>query len=123
MKQSLLPALTLVLSITITFTGCGNGLSPEAGAARAAVDNAGSQSPAAATVSGPLAIIDGAFTVLYQGNVYHIKGLGDLASDIDIAEGADLTIKGETVPILDRDTGGNSLFYGYYLQAEQVSLN
>jgi hypothetical protein len=120
MKRNLLPALTLILSIT--FTGCGNGLSPEA-AARAAVDSTGSQGPAATTVSGPLAIIDGAFAVLYQGNVYHIKGLGDFASDIDIAEGTDLIIKGETAPILDRDTEGNSLFYGYYLQAEKVSLN
>ena len=98
----------------IAFTGCDSAITP-------AVDTAGLNSSrsattsgdlSAVTVSGPLAVIDGEYAVLYQGNPWYIK---DLANP-DFTEGSNLTVAGEAAPILDRDDEGNSLFYGYYLQ-------
>jgi hypothetical protein len=113
MKRSLLPVLTLAFA-AIAFIGCDSAIAP-------AVDTAGlntSRSAAtsgglsAVTVSGPLAVIDGEYAVLYQGNPWYIKGL----ANPDFTEGSNLTVAGVVAPILDRDNEGNSLFYGYYLQ-------
>jgi hypothetical protein len=63
------------------------------------------------TITGPLAVVDGEYAVLYQGNPWYIQGF----TNLDIAESPSLTVTGEASPILDRDDEGNSLFYGYYL--------
>ena len=108
-----LPALTLAFA-AIAFTGCDSAIAP---AADAAGLNAGrsaiiSGDLSAVTVSGPLAVIDGEYAVLYHGNPWYIKGL----ANPDFTEGSNLTVAGVAAPILDRDDEGNSLFYGYCLQ-------
>jgi hypothetical protein len=78
--------------------------------------NTGRTAAVPVTVTGPLVVIEGEYAVPYQGNPWYIKGLSG------IAEGAAVTITGEASPILDRDAEGNSLFFGYYLQAETVTV-
>jgi hypothetical protein len=73
------------------------------------------------TITGPIVNGDGAFAVLYQGNPWYVKGVSPLG--VDPAEGEPATITGKAAPILDRDSEGNSLFFGYYLQAENITAN
>ena len=120
MKRSLLPALTLAFA-AIAFTGCDNAITPAVDTAglNASRNAATSGDLSAVTVSGPLAVIDGAYAVLYQGNPWYIQGL----ANPDFTEGSNLTVAGVAAPILDRDAEGNSLFYGYYLKVETVSVS
>jgi hypothetical protein len=118
MKQRFILALSLVLSFcaAIAFTGCETDLGTTAdtiafNTRRTAADPV--------RVTGALAIIDGKPAVLYQGNVYFITGWVPSA----ITGSASLTVTGETVPLLDRDDAGNSLFLGYSLHAETVTVN
>jgi hypothetical protein len=43
---------------------------------------------------------------------------GDSGSDL-----VSVTVTGEASPILDQDAEGNSLFFGYYLKAETLSIS
>lgn len=120
----------LALCAAVAFIGCDNAMTGAAdtaaldtGRAAAIFDAAASDDTTAVTVSGTVAVIDGAYAVLYQGNAYHVKGLTRLAGSPELAEGAEVTITGKAAPILDRDAEGNSLFYGYYLKAETIAVN
>jgi hypothetical protein len=108
MKRSFIWAAALALSLcaAIALTGCESAIDPTADAL-----NVGRAAAAPVTITGPLAVVDGEYAVLYQGNPWYIKGL----ANPDIAEGSNLTVTGEASPILDRDDEDNSLFYGYYL--------
>jgi hypothetical protein len=114
MKRSFLlpPALLLTFCAIIALIGCESAIdsTTEADALNVAVP---------ATVSGSLAVIDGEFAVLYQGSAWYVQGLANPG----FAEGTALMITGEAVPILTKDAEGNSLFFGYYLQAETVTAN
>jgi hypothetical protein len=123
MRRSFILTFPLMLLVSvIAFTGCENGLSSAAGTAalntgRATADTTGPEFPAA-IISGTLTVVDGVPMVQYQGNNYYVKGSLALPG-----EGTALTITGEAVPILDRDAEDNSLFFGYYLKAEKVTVN
>lgn len=115
----------LALFAALAFIGCDNAITPaqdaalNTGRAAAVLDTTAPDDTTAVTISGTVAVIDGAYAVLYQGNAYHVKGLSRLS--VDLAEGADVTVTGEAAPILDKDAEGNSLFWGYYLKAESVN--
>jgi hypothetical protein len=130
MKQSfILPlAFMLVFCTVIALTGCDSAISNAADAAvlhskrSALLQNAsGSGDLETVTITGSIAVVDGAFAVLYQGNPWYVKGVSPLG--VDPAEGEPITITGKAAPILDRDNEGNSLSFGYYLQAENISAN
>jgi hypothetical protein len=128
MKRNFIPVLPLMIAAIIGFSGCDSAIGPTAATARntsraAALDAARSGELEAVTVTGPLAVVDGEFAVLYQGSTWYIKGLSLLADTPELAEGVTLTVTGEAAPVLDRDTEGNSLFFGYYLTVENLSIN
>lgn len=120
MKHNSIPALVLTIAAITGFSGCDSAVGPTAeGAAMNTGRTVTAPAPAdpggleTVTVTGPLAVIDGAFAVLYQGNPYYIKD----SVIADLAEGTIVTVVGERTLILDRDAGGNSLFWGYYLES------
>jgi hypothetical protein len=121
MKCGFLLGLLLTFCIVITFTGCDSAIGPtaETGALNTSRAATGSGDLEAVTIIGPLAVIDGTFAVLYQGSPWYVKDVNRLG--IDLAEGETVAIIGKAAPILDRDNEGNSLFFGYYLQAENIS--
>jgi hypothetical protein len=127
MKHGFLLGLLLTFSIVVTFTGCDSAIGPTAetatlNASRTAIlDTAGSGDLETVTIIGPLAVVDGAFAVLYQGSPWYIKGVSRLG--IDLNGGETVAITGKAAPVLDRDSEGNSLFFGYYLQAENIIVN
>jgi hypothetical protein len=129
MKRNFLPGFALMLTFgtVIALTGCGSAISPTPLAlttGRAITANAAiSGDLSAVTITGPLAVIDGAYAVLYQGNPWFVKGLSRLAVPTELAEGVTVTVTGEASPILDQDAEGNSLFLGYYLKAETLAVN
>jgi hypothetical protein len=108
MKRSFIRAAAFVLSLcaAIVLTGCESAINPTADAL-----NTGRAAAVPVTISGPLAVLEGEYAVLYQGNPWYIKG----PAKANIAEGSSLRVAGGALPILDRDEEGNSLFYGYYL--------
>jgi hypothetical protein len=125
MKRTLLPGLALMLTFAaaMVFTGCESGLASKTDAAvlkvrQAAADviGPGEFSPAAA--SGTLTVFDGEPVVQYQGNNFYVKG-----SLVIPEEGTAVTITGEAAPILSQDEEGNSLFFGYCLNAATVTVN
>jgi hypothetical protein len=135
MKRNFLLAFVLLLPFgaIITFTGCDNAMGYAAETAALDTARAAAVSDAAAdlgvlTITGPLAVIDGpedlhrSFAVLYQGNPWFIKGLSRLRAPAELAEGAIVTVAGKASPILGRDGEGNSLFWGYCLEAEVLSV-
>ena len=119
----------LTFGTVITLTGCDSAIGPTADTAAlntsraVTADTNASSDLLTVTVSGPLAIVDGAYAVLYQGNPWFVKGLSRLPAPAELAEGVTVTITGEASPILDQDAEGNSLFWGYYLKAETLSIN
>jgi hypothetical protein len=131
MKQSFLPGFALMLTFgtVIAFTGCDSAIGPAADTAalntsRTVTTGASASGDlSAVTVSGPLAVVDGAYAVLYQGNPWFVKGLSRLVAPAELTEGVTVTVTGEASPILDKDPEGNSLFWGYYLKAETLSVN
>jgi hypothetical protein len=127
MKRSFILAMTLTLFAAIAFIGCDSTVAPIADTAALNVSRAVTTDTAsdlkAVTITGPLAIVDGQYAVLYQGSAYYVKGLSRLGFNTDTAEGTALRIEGEAAPILDRDAADNSLFLGYYLQARAVTVN
>jgi hypothetical protein len=129
MKRNFLAGFTLLLTFgtVIVFTGCDSAIHPVAEAvaldtARAAIVS-DTVDFKAITITGPLAVVDGSHAVLYQGNPWFVKSLSRLAAPAKLTEGAIVTITGESSPILDQDSEGNSLFWGYYLKAETLSVN
>ena len=125
MKRSVLPCLALLLTlVTATaFTGCESGLTPKTNTAvlnvsRAAVGTVGPGEFSSVTVSGTLTVFGGVSVVQYQGNNFHVKGSLPIPG-----EGTAVTITGEAAPILGQDAEGNSLFFGYYLNAAAVAVN
>jgi hypothetical protein len=130
MKRSfILPlAFMLVFCTVITVTGCDNAITNAADTAdlhtnRGALfqNVSDSNDLETITITGPIAVVDGAFAVLYQGSPWYVKGVRRLG--VDLAEGEPATITGKVAPILDRDNEGNSLFFDYYLQAENITVN
>jgi hypothetical protein len=126
MKQSfILPlAFMLVFCTVIAITGCDSTITNTADAAvlhanRSALLQTGSDSNdlETVTITGSVVVVDGAFAVLYQGNPWYVKGV----SHFGVVPA--ITITGKAAPILDRDSEGNSLFFGYYLQAENITAN
>jgi hypothetical protein len=127
MKTSIM-GIGLILSLlaAIAFAGCDSAIGPTAETAalnigRAAVLDSGDLE--AVTITGPLAVVGGAYAVLYQGSPWYVKGLSHLTDTPELTEGATVTVTGEAAPILDRDGEENSLFFGYYLQAENITAN
>jgi hypothetical protein len=125
MKRSLLPGLALILPLVaaIVFTGCDSGLASKTDTAalnvgRAAVGAIGPGTFSPAAVSGTLTVFDGEPVVRYQGNNFYVKGSLPIPG-----EGTAVTITGEAAPILGQDEEGNSLFFGYYLNAGKISVN
>ena len=129
MKRNFLPGFVLLLTFAtvIAFTGCSSAIGPAVDTAvldtaRAAIVSDTADLEAVAII-GPLAVVDGAYAVLYQGNPWFVKGLSRLAAPAELVEGVIVTITGEASPVLDRDAEGNSLFWGYYLKAETFSIS
>jgi hypothetical protein len=130
MKRSFrLPlAFMLVFCTVIAVTGCDSAIINTADTAALYVNRSallqnvsGSGDLETITITGPIVVVDGAFAVLYQGSPWYVKGVSRLG--LGLAEGEPVTITGKAAPILDRDNEGNSLFFGYYLQAENISVN
>jgi hypothetical protein len=115
-------ALILAFGMVIAFTGCDNAAGPGG-------ETAGSGALETLTISGPLALVEGAgdlrksFAVLYQGNLWFVEGMSRFAASSELTEGAIVTVTGCAAPILDRDAEGNSLFLAYYLKAESLSVS
>ncbi|MDR3115672.1 MAG: hypothetical protein LBU25_09155 [Treponema sp.] len=116
MKGSFIPALLLSFCTAITFTGCDGAIAPTADIAP--LNPSGPGEGSAAAISGTLTLVEGTPVVQDQGNNYYIKGSLPMPG-----EGTALTVTGEAAPILGRDAEGNSLFFGYSLKAETVTLN
>jgi hypothetical protein len=130
MKRSFILALVLMTATIIGFSGCDSAIGPGVetavlnNARAAAVLNAnGPGTLEAVTITGPLAVVDGAYAVLYQGSPWYVNNLSRLADTPELTEGATATVMGERSPILDQDSEGNSLFLGYYLTVENLSVN
>jgi hypothetical protein len=125
MKRSFILAMTLTLFAAIAFIGCDSAVVPIADTAALNVSRTVTTDTIsdleAVTITGPLAIVDGQYAILYQGSAYYVKGLSRLGFSEALTEGTTLTIEGEAAPILDWDDEGNSLFFGYYLKAFAVS--
>jgi hypothetical protein len=126
MKRSFVSALVPILApfAAIALIGCESTLDTPQGvvAVNAARAVTGTVSPgefSAVTASGVVTLVDSAPVIQYQGNNYYLKGEGVTFP----GEGTEVTITGEAAPILGQDTEGNSLFFGYYLQAGNVTLN
>jgi hypothetical protein len=110
--------MALALVAASISAGCDSGLFQKAGAMNAAGAATGAAGPGEfAVISGILTLVDDAPAVQHQGNNYYIKTAPALPG-----EGTALTITGEAAPILGQDAGGDSLFFGYSLTAEKVSL-
>jgi hypothetical protein len=130
MKRSFILPLAFMLAFctVIAVAGCDNAITnaantatPDTNRAVLLQDVSGSSDLETATITGPIAVVDGAFAVLYQGSPWYVKGMSRFG--VDLTEGETVVITGEATPILDRDNEGNSLFFGYYLQAESISVN
>jgi hypothetical protein len=130
MKRSFILPLAFMLAFctAIAVTGCdsaitnaANTTTPDTNRAALLQNISGSSDLETVTITGPIAVVDGAFAVLYQGSPWNIKGMSRLG--LDLTEGETVTITGKAAPILDRDSEGNALFFGYYLQAENINVN